>query len=446
MSLSSLVLDEQDKLLSCIDDALMRAKKLGATEAQASVAISAGLSTQVRLGKTEQMNFHKDKGFGITVYCGKQKGTSSTTDLAPQAIEEAVQAAYDIARLTKPDPYHGLPDEACLANIYPDLKLHYDWAIEPAQAITLAQEMENEALSYDKVENSEGASVSTGQGLHVLGNSFGFRGFYPTSRHSLSVVAVAGAGDNMQRDYWSSSRRSPDDLDSPKSVGLKAAERAVERLNPQAISTRKVPIIFEASMASSLIGHLIGAISGSSLYRKASFLLDAKGQQLFPSWVQIEEKPHLHGEISSSPFDSEGVKTQDRYLIKDGILQGYVLSSYSARKLGLETTGNAGGTHNLRVNNSGQDLPALMKQAGRGVLVTELIGQGVNLVTGEYSRGASGFWFENGEIVHPVENITIAGQLKDMFSQIVAIGSDVDKRGGLHMGSVLLSDMMVAAS
>jgi len=425
-------------------DILSQSKLAGATACEAEVSQGFGQSVSVRHGEVETIEYNRDKGLGVTVYFGQKRGHASTSDLSPQAIKDTVAAAVSIARYTASDEFAGLADENLLAKEIPDLSLYHPWDLSVEQAIEQAKACEAAAFAVDKrIDNSEGASVSTQESLFMYGNSLGFLGGYPSSRHDISCAVIAEDG-GMQRDYWYSSRRDAADLESAEAVGRKAGERTVRRLSARKIKTTECPVLFEAPIASGLIGHLVGAVSGGSLYRKSSFLLDSLGQQIFAPFVQIRELPHIPKGLASSPFDNEGVATHARDLIKDGVLQGYFLGSYSARKLGMTSTGNAGGNHNLIIESSGQDFAGLLKMMGKGLVVTELLGHGINPVTGDYSRGAAGYWVENGEIQFPVEEITIAGNLKEMFKQIVAVGNDVLIQGSKQCGSVLIEKMTVA--
>ena len=425
---------------------LRLAKDAGASAAEAEVSLGFGQNVSVRMNETETIEYNRDKGVSVSVYFGQQKGHASTSDLSTQALQDTVAAACNIARYTAKDEFCGLADAALMAKKIPDLDLHHPWDITVDDAIELAKVCESEARGVDtRITNSEGASVSTYEGMFAYANSHGFNGGYASSRHSLSCSVIADDGqDNMQRDYWYSTARSADDLESAQYVGRLAGERTVRRLGSQRIKTAQVPVMFDASISSGLISHLISAISGGSLYRKSSFLLDSLGKQVMSPLVTIEEQPHLLRGLASAPFDNEGVATTPRTLVKDGVLQAYVLSSYSARKLGMQSTGNAGGNHNLIVSHGTLDFNAMLKTMGTGLLVTELLGHGINMVTGDYSRGAAGFWVENGVIVHAVEEITIAGNLADMFKQIVAIGNDVLVQGSKQVGSVLIENMTVA--
>lgn len=427
------------------EDVLRIAKASGASDAEAEISLGFGQNVSVRMGETETIEYNRDKGVSVTVYFGKQRGHASTSDLSRKALEDTVAAACNIARYTAQDPFCGLADPALMAKEVPDLDLHHPWNISVDDALAIAVECEAAARAVDKrITNSEGASVSAYEGLFAYANSHGFSGGYPSSRHGISCSVIAEAGDAMQRDYWYSSARAADDLDPAATIGRLAGERTVRRLGTRRIKTAQVPVLFEASLASGLISHLVSAVSGGNLYRKSSFLLDSLGKQVASPLLNIQEDPFILKGLASSPFDSEGVQTKARTLVKDGVLQGYVLSSYSARKLGMQSTGNAGGNHNLIVQDTGVDLDGLLKAMGTGLLVTELLGHGLNMVTGDYSRGAAGFWVENGVIVHPVEEITIAGNLKEMLNQIVAIGNDVLVQGSKQTGSILIERMTVA--
>ncbi len=427
--------------------ALETARTAGATQAEADVSLQQGLSVTVRLGEVETVEYQRDRGLGITVYFNGAKGSASSADLRPAAVRDMVAKAVSIARHTARDEYAGLADAADMARDIPDLDLYHPWDITPEQAIELARECEAAGRALDRrLANSEGASVGTHRGVRVYGNSHGFLAGYPSTSHSISCALVAQEGPDMQRDYWYTASRSPLELEAPAGIGRRAAERALARLGARQISTRKAPVLFAAELARGFFGHMIGAVRGTSQYRKASFLLDAMGQQVLPSFVQMLERPHLPRALASAPFDAEGVTTRDRDLVRDGVLTGYVLSSYSARKLGLRTTGNAGGIHNLLLDSSEGllDTPALLRLMGSGLYVTELLGQGVNGVTGDYSRGASGFWVENGEIAYPVHEVTIAGNLREMYRGVRALGSEVDRLGAIHTGPVLLGEMTIA--
>ncbi len=428
------------------DRVLQLAKDAGASAAEAEVSLGFGQNVSVRMNETETIEYNRDKGVSVSVYFGQQRGHASTSDLSPQALYDTVSAACNIARYTAKDEFCGLADANLMAKKIPDLDLHHPWVLNVDQAIDLAKVCESEARGVDaRITNSEGAAVSTYEGMFAYANSHGFNGGYATSRHSLSCSVIADDGqDNMQRDYWYSTARDAKDLETAQYVGRLAGERTVRRLGSQRIKTAQVPVMFDASISAGLISHLISAISGGSLYRKSSFLLDSLGTQVMSPHITIEEQPHLLKGLSSSPFDNEGVATYPRTLVKNGVLEGYVLSSYSARKLGMTTTANAGGNHNLIVSHGDLDFNGMLKAMGTGLLVTELLGHGVNMVTGDYSRGAAGFWVENGVILHPVEEITIAGNLREMFKQIVAVGNDVLIQGSKQVGSVLIENMTVA--
>lgn len=435
----------QADLQNVVTLALEEAKKLGATEAEAAVSVDTGLSVTARLGEVETLEYQRDRGMGVTIYRGKRKGTASTGDLSAAAIRDTVAKAFSIAGFTAEDECAGLPDADALARNIPDLDLSHPWSIDPDAARDQAIACEAVALGLDKrITNSEGASLSTHYGLRVFGNSLGFVGGFASTVHSLSCVVIAQEKEDMQRDYWYSSVRDWRELESGESIGRQAAQRALRRLNARKMATTTAPVLFVPELARGLIGHFLGAIRGGSQYRRSSFLLDAAGEKVFPSWMKISERPHIRKALGSAPFDSEGVATNDRELVIDGVLQGYVLSTYSARKLGLKTTGNAGGVHNVIVASGNESFDALLKKMHRGLVVTELMGQGVNGVTGDYSRGAAGFWVENGQIAHPVHEITIAGNLKQMYQQIAAIGNDVDLRGSVRTGSVLIEQMTIA--
>ena len=438
-------LPQPAELESLVQQILDEAKRLGASASEAGVSLEAGLSVTVRLGEVETLEYHRDRGVGVTVYFGQRKASASTSDFTPQAVRETVRAACDIARYTSEDDCAGLADAALMARDIPDLDLCHPWDVDATRAIEIAQRCEAAARTADeRISNSEGATLSSHQGLRVYGNSHGFSGGYPSTRHSLSCSVIAGQDEQMQRDYWYTVARRHEEMEAAEQVGSIAAERTLRRLGGRKLGTRQVPIMFAAELATGLFRSFTGAIRGSSLYRKSSFLLDHLGKQVFPDFVHIHEQPHLRGALGSAPFDSEGVATRARDLVADGVLQGYVLDSYSARKLGMQTTGNAGGVHNLSVDSGALGFEALLREMNTGLLVTELMGQGVNMVTGDYSRGAAGFWVENGVIQYPVEEITIAGNLKDMFMAIVAIGNDIERRGNIRCGSVLIERMTVA--
>jgi PmbA protein len=433
------------RLQATIEDLLSEAKRQGASAAEAVVSGSAGIEVGVRLGEVETVEHTRDNGLGITVYFDRRKGSASTSDLSPEAVREAVRAACAIAAHTQPDPAAGLADPERLATQVPDLDLYHPWDLPVEEAITLAVACEDAARGTDpRITNSEGASLSSHAGLHVYGNSLGFIGGYPTTRHGLSCAVIGQEGESMQRDYWWTSARAASDLEAPDMVGRRAAERTLARLGGRQISTRTAPILFRAEVAAGLLRHLTGAINGTSLYRRASFLLDHLGQRIFPEFVRIWEEPLLPRGLSSAPFDGDGVATSAKAFVSGGVLESYVLDTYSARRLGMETTGNAGGVRNLHIAMGELNLAGLMRQMGTGLLVTELLGSGVNTVTGDYSRGASGFWVEGGEIAYPVEEITIAGNLRQMYQGLIAVGNDCDFPGSTRTGSWLIDEMTIA--
>jgi PmbA protein len=431
--------------------ALKRASEGGASAAAVEASESSGLAVNVRRGRIETIEQTRDKGLGITVYFGKCRGHASTSDFSDASIAETVEAACAIARFTADDEFAGLPDPELLAREWDDPQVFHPWEIPVEEAVEIAKAAEAAAFETSPmIRNSEGASVSISHGQFVAANSLDFEGGYRYSRHSIAAAPIAQRGREMQRDDWYSSNANPKRLADPRALGRYAAERALSRLGAKRLSTRRVPVLFEAPLACGLLGHFVQATSGGALYRKMSFLVDSLGQTLFPEHIDVVEDPTLPGENGSSPFDDEGVATHKRMVVESGRLEGYFLSSYSARKLGMQTTGNAGGSHNLRLTsrNTGQgdDFEAMLARLGTGLLVTDLMGQGVNYVTGDYSRGAAGFWVENGQIVHPVEEITIAGNLRDMFRGIAAVGADEITRGTKRIGSVLLDEMAIAGS
>ncbi|XLM19866.1 metalloprotease PmbA [Chromobacterium piscinae] len=434
-----------DILNGIADRVLELARQLGASAAEADVSEGIGQTVSVRLSEVETIEYNQDKGVSVTVYLGKKKGHASTSDFSDEALSDTVRAALDIARYTAEDDCAGLADPQLLADDLPDLDLYHPWQLPVEEAIELARRCEDSARAVDaRIRNSEGASVSVQASQFVYANSHGFRGGFAGSRHSLSAAVVAEQDGVMQRDYWYSAARHRDDLAPVEEIGRIAGERAVRRLGARRVKTGQYPVLFEAPVAMSLLGHLTAAISGGNLYRKSSFLLDALGKPVMAAKVTIDEDPLMLRGLASSAFDNEGVATKARRLVDGGVLQGYLLSSYSARKLGMQTTGNAGGAHNLVVHSTGESVAELLSRMGSGLLVTELLGQGVNTVTGDYSRGAAGFWVENGVIAYPVEEITIAGNLRDMFLNIEAIANDTLDRGGRRIGSVLVGGMMVA--
>ncbi len=427
------------------EDVLKHARDKGATACEVDVSEGFGQSVGVRCDEVETIEFNRDKGIGISVYAGQRKGYASTSDFSPQALRETVEAALNIARFTAADDCAGLADAALLAKDVPDLDLYHPWALTVEDAIETARRCEQAAFEVSPlVSNSEGASVSTQQAHFVSANSLGFMGGYPTSRHYISCSVIAGEQDAMQRDDWYTTRRCASELDDAASVGRIAAERAVARLGGRRVKTGEFPVLFEAPLAAGLLGSLVHAVSGGALYRKSSFLLDHLGKRVMPDFVNISERPHILRGLGSASFDSDGVATRDREIVSGGILQGYFLSSYTGRKLGMPTTANAGGSHNLIIQPGELDLAGLLARMGRGLFVTELLGHGINYVTGDYSRGAAGYWVENGKIAYPVEEITIAGNLKAMLAGIVAVGNDVQVRGSKQTGSILLERMTVA--
>jgi len=447
------LIEQLDQVKARVAQVLELAKSLGADGAEVAMSRQQGLSVSTRLGEVENVEFTNDGALGITVYQQGRKGCASTADLSEKALAQAVEAAVNIAKYTSVDDCSGLADKALLAMRPIELDLYYPKELSTEQAIEITKECEQSALDSDsRITNSDGASLDCFSGFKVYGNSYGQLVGYPSSRHSLSCVVIAGSDDEMQRDYAYDVNRDFTLLDSGISIGKKAASEALSRLNPQKIATQKVPVLFRADIANTLWGHFIAAISGGNLYRKSSFLLDAIGKEVFPDFLTIQERPHIKKALASSAFDSEGVLTQNRDIIIDGALQTYLLTSYSARKLGLTTTGHAGGIHNWEVkdrNSHSQgciktDFDVMLKALGTGLLVTELMGQGVNVVNGDYSRGAAGFWVENGELAYPVSEITIAGNLTQMFKGIIAVGSDIDKHGSIGTGSILINEMQVA--
>ena len=436
-------------LMSLTRDVLAYARERGATAADAEVSEGYGQTVTVRLGEVETIEYNRDKGIGVSVYLGRQRGHASTSDFSTKALRDTVDAALSIARFTAADDCAGLADADLLAKEFPELQLWHSWGLPVERAIELATACEEAAFAVDKkITNSEGATVSTQESHFAYGNTHGFLAGYPSSRHSYSCAVIAGHGeddrDGMQRDDWYDVARDAADLATPQSVGKRAAERALRRLDARKIATTQAPVLFDATVASSLMSHFVSAVSGGSLYRKSSFLLDSLGKPVFAPLVRMSDLPHVLKGLGSGAFDAEGVATCKRDVVQDGVVQGYFLGSYSARKLGMRTTGNAGGNHNLILHDTGEDFAALLKKLHRGLLVTELMGQGVNPVTGDYSRGAAGYWVENGEIAYPVQEITIAGNLKDMYRGIAAIGNDVLRHGSRQCGSILIDRMTIA--
>lgn len=435
------------ELKDVVSRALESARRAGATQAEADASLQQGLSVSVRLGEVETVEYQRDRALGITVYFGHRKGSASTGDLSAQSVEDMVAKACAIARHTAEDECAGLADPALLQTQFRDLQLDFPWELPADAAVELARECEAAGRAVDaRLSNSEGASVSSQRGVRVYGNTHGFLAGDCGTSHSLSCVLLAQSGEDMQRDYWYTSARDPRDLEAAELVGRRAGERAIARLGARRLSTGPAQVIFAPEVARGFIGHFVGAIRGSAQYRKATFLLGAAGERIFPEWVQMHERPHLLKGVASSNFDSEGVRTVDRELVRNGVVDGYLLGSYSARKLGLVSTGHAGGLHNLMVDASVDqpDQATLLRRMGRGLLVTELMGQGVNGVTGDYSRGATGFWVEGGEIAYPVHEVTIAGNLKNLFAGLQAIGSDVDARGGVRVGSIWIGEFTIA--
>lgn len=440
---------ELDRLAGLAEDVIRRARAAGASQAEVAASIDTGLSVNVRLGEVETVEHTRDRGFGLTVYFGQRKGSASTADLHPDSIQATLDQACAIARFTEEDPAAGLADASRMATAFPDLDLWHPWDIDTAEAIELGIAIEQAGRAHAGISNSDGASVQAGQSLSVYANSHGFVGRERGTRHSLSLSLIAGDEDGMQRDYWYDSVRAAGDFISAKALGDIAAQRTLARMGARSLSTRQCPVLFAPEIARGLIGHLLGAVSGGSLYRQASFLLDHVGKPVMPAWLNIVEQPRIPRGQGSGNFDAEGVATSDSALIENGVLARYVLGSYSARKLGLASTGNAGGIHNLIVHagsadGSREDFDGMLQRLGTGLLVTEVMGQGVSIVTGDYSRGASGFWVENGKIAYPVEEITIAANLRDMLAGIVAVGADVDRRSHLLTGSILVDRMTVA--
>ncbi|MDE2022965.1 MAG: metalloprotease PmbA [Gammaproteobacteria bacterium] len=435
----------REQLDACVAQVLDEARAQGASQAEAGVSIDSGLTLTVRLGEVETLEYQRDRGIGVTVYFGQRKGSASSSDLSPAALKETVRAACSIARYTAADECAGLADAALMAKDLPDLDLCHPWELAPEQAIELATRCEATARGFDaRIRNSDGATVTSHQGLRVYGNSHGFLAGYASTSHSLTCVVIGGENGGMQRDFWYSTARDPQDLETVEAVGVKAAERTVARLGARKLETRRAAVLFAPEAARGLIGHFLGAMRGGAQYREASFLLKAAGQQVFPDFVQLSERPQLKKALASAAFDNEGVATRNAEIVDRGVATTYLLDSYAARKLKLKSTGHAGGVRNLIVKSGKLDYKGLLKHMGTGLVVTELMGQGVNHVTGDYSRGAAGFWVESGEIAYPVEEITIAGNLRDMYKNVVAIGNDVDLRGSIRTGSILVGEMTIA--
>jgi len=440
-------IDELGNLESLASEVIQRCLRLGASAAEVGANIDQGLSVNVRMGTVETLEFTRDRGFGVTVYVGQRKGSASTADLKPESLDLTINKALAIARYAEADPDAGLADKALMASAFDDLDLFHPAGLDADLAFELGRRCETAGLEHDaRITNSEGAQISSGQSLSVYANSHGFVGAERSSRQSFSASFIAGSGELMQRDYWYDSARAIGDITAPEEIGRIAAERTVRRLNPRQLATQNARVLYAPELARGLFGHLLSAVSGGSLYRRASFLLDHVGQQIFPKFVHLYERPRIRRALGSANFDGEGVATREQDLVLDGVLQRYVLGSYSARKLKLATTANAGGVHNLIVAPGTLDFGQMLKALDTGLLVTELMGQGVSTITGDYSRGAAGFWVEGGEIAYPVEEITVAGNLKDMFASIEAIGNDVDMRGNIRAGSVLLPSMMIAGA
>jgi PmbA protein len=435
------------ELQARVERILAEARRQGASACEVAVSVEQGLSTTVRQGEVETVEFNRDQGFGITLYVGQRKGSASTSASGEDAIRETVAAALAIAMHASEDDCAGLADAALMARDLPDLDLYHPWSITPEQAVEQALICETAAFEVDKrVSKADGTTLNTHQGCRVYGNSHGFVGGYASTRHSLSCVMIAEAQGQMQRDYWYDVSRIGSQLADPVSIGRRAAERTAARLGARPVPTCEVPVLFAAELATGLFGSFLSAISGGNLYRKSSFLEGALGQRLFPEWLSIDERPHIPRAMASATFDNDGLATYAKPFVEKGELVSYILGTYSGRKLGLPSTANAGGVHNLFVSHGQEDQAALLRRMGRGLLVTELMGQGLNMVTGDYSRGAAGYWVENGEIQFPVQEVTIAGNLKDMFRQILAVGSDLELRGNIRTGSVLIEKMTVAGS
>ena len=437
----------EQELREISETVLKLTKKYGASDAELSLNRGAGLSVEIHKENVDKLEYHRDQGLSLTVYMGQHQGSATTGDLSAQAIEDTVKAACNIAKFTGEDEYTGLPEAELMMHESKDLDLYHPWDLSAEKAIEIATACEASALSFDKrIINSDGASISTYSGSGIIANTHGFTGVTASSRHNLScsVIAQVPKTDAMQRDYWYTTSRKREELESAESVGEKSAELTLARLNGRQISTRKSSVLYSPEMARSIVSHFTSAISGGSQYRKTTYLLNSKDEQVFPDFIRLHEQPHIPQGFGSSYFDREGVATSNRDIVTNGVVQNYIMGSYSARQLGLKTTANSGGTHNLTLEPTGQDLEELLKMLDTGLFVTELIGSGINGVTGDYSRGASGFWVENGEIQFPVEEITVAGNLKDMFQNIVAVGNDIDYRGGTRTGSILIEGMMVA--
>lgn len=430
-----------------VEHIIAEAKKQGASACEVAVSMEQGLSASVRQGEVETVEFNRDQGFGITLYLGKRKGSASTSASGDAAIRETVAAALAIARHASEDDCAGLADAALMARDLPQLDLYHAWPINPEQAIEQALVCESAAFAEDaRIKNADGTTLNTHQGCRVYGNSHGFVGGYASTRHSLSCVMIAEDDGQMQRDYWYDVNRQGELLADAAGIGRRAAQRAVSRMGARPVPTCEVPVLFAAELATGLFGSFLAAISGGNLYRKSSFLEGALGQQLFPEWLSLDERPHIPRALGSAAFDGDGLATYAKSFVENGVLQSYVLGTYSGRKLGMPSTANAGGVHNLFVSHGSEGQQSLLKRMGRGLLVTELMGQGLNMVTGDYSRGAGGYWVENGEIQFPVQEVTIAGNMRDMFKQILAVGNDLEVRSNIRTGSVLIEKMTVAGS
>ena len=442
-----LAFPQADSFKKIVADTIEMAQANGATQVEAGLSVSQGLSVATRMGSVETIEHQQDNGLGISVYIGQHKGSASTSNLDSEAIRKAIDAACNIARYTSEDPCTGLADAELMAREMHNLDLYHPWELEPQAVIDLALECENAALEFDaRIVNSEGAAVDSNAGLSVYGNSHGFLQAQHKTSHSISCSVVAESGGKMQRDYWYDISRRADHLASARSIGVKAAERTVRRLDASKLKTQQAPVLFVPELARSIIGSFTSAIGGSAQYRKASFLLDSVGETIFPEFVQLHENPFIPQALGSANFDAEGVATTAKHLLRDGVVQSYLLDSYSARKLGLAATGHASGVHNLALESTGKNFEECLATMHRGFLVTELMGHGVNTVTGDYSRGAAGFWVENGKLDHAVEEVTIASNLREMFRGIVEIGNDIDFRSSIHCGSILIDNMMIAGS
>ena len=438
---------EQAFLQQCAEDLMQEAKRLGASAAEVAANSSQGLIVAVRKGETEKLEFIHSRGAGITVHCGQRRGSANTSDLSPEALTEAVRAAYRIATYAQEDPYSGLADAALMAKEFKPLDIFHPWNLAPEQAIQIATECEAAGLAVDaRIHNSDGANISSRTGVVCYGNSNQFIRSYASTHHSLSCGLIAQQDAEMQRDSWYETVRDWRDLPAAMQIGKKAGELAVSRLGSRTLKTGKVPVLFCADIARGIIGNFTAAINGGTLYRKSSFLLDSLGKQIFPSWVSIKEFPHLPKGLRSANFDGDGLATRENEFVVNGVVNQYILDTYTGRKLNMPSSGNSGGVHNLFVSPGPDDFSALVKKMDKGLVVTELMGQGINLVTGDYSRGAAGFWVEQGQIQFPVHEITIAGNLRDMFAHLVAVGSDIDRRGGIHTGSLLIEEMTLAGS